>query len=121
MISTVILVHAEFDIARGCKTLRSHIASQNWKPVVGARATAALTAMGDLILNSHSGELVPVNLTIQGSGQKAGIELGCSFYMPNGETPEIAEAKQRLERATDVMDFYETAGNVQVVARLNVN
>ncbi len=58
MISTVILVHAEFDIARGCKTLRAHIAAQNWKPTVGARATAALTAMGDLILSSSSDELV---------------------------------------------------------------
>ena len=120
MISTVILIHAEFDIARGCKTLRSHITSLRWQPVVGARATAALTAMGDLILNSHSGELVPVNLTIQNSGSRLGIELGCSFYLPNGETPEVCDGRQRLDRASDEMDFYETSGNIQVIARLNV-
>jgi hypothetical protein len=77
--------------------------------------------MGDLILNSHSGELVPINLTIQNAGQKPGIELGCSFYLPKGETTEISAARERLERATDELDFYETAGNVQVVARLHVN
>jgi hypothetical protein len=120
MISTVILVHAEFDIARGCKMLRAHVAAQKWQPMVGARAAAALTAMGDLILNSHTRELVPVNLTIQNSGARTGIELGCSFYLPDNDTPEVREATERLVRATDELDIYETAGNVQIAARLAV-
>jgi len=120
MISTVILVHAEFDIARGCKLLREYVAAQNWKPVVGARATAALTALGDLILNSGSNELVPINIAIMNSGMKASVELGCNLYLPNSDTPKIHEAKQRLARATSAVDIYETAGNFQILARLYV-
>jgi hypothetical protein len=120
MISTVILVHAEFDIARGCKTLRAHIAAQNWKPTVGARATAAFTAMGDMILNSTTDELVPISMTITNTCENASIELGCSLYLPDINSPEMVDATQRLRRATDELDVYETAGNVQVIARLCV-
>jgi len=120
MISTVILVHAEFDIARGCKLLREHVAAQNWKPMIGARATAALTALGDLILNSDSSELVPINITINNSGGSAGIELGCNLYLPNSDSPKVHEARQRLERATSAVDIYETAGNFQIMACLYV-
>jgi hypothetical protein len=120
MISKVILVHAEFDIARGCRTLRGYAADQDWKPIIGARATAALTALGDLILNSGANELVPVNIAVKNYRNDQGIELGCSFYSPNTTSPNIEAAKQRLQRATDELDIYETAGNVQVTARLIV-
>jgi hypothetical protein len=120
MISTVILVHAEFDIARGCKALRAHITAQNWKPTVAARATAALTAMGDLILNSSSAELVPINLTLNNAHKNPGINLVCNLYLPDSERPEIQEAVQRLGRATDTLDIYETAGNLQITAHLKV-
>ena len=121
MISTVILVHADFDIARGCKALRSYVAAQSWKPAVAARATAALTAMGDLILNSDSAELVPINLTINNVSKNAGIALICNLYLPDIHTPHILEAVQRLKRATDSLDIYETAGNVQITAHLHVS
>ncbi len=58
------------------------------------------------------------NLIINNSGMNASVEMGCNFYLPNINTPEIAEATRRLERATDELDIYETAGNVQIAARL---
>jgi hypothetical protein len=121
MISTVVLVHAEFDIARGCKTLRAHVAAQNWQPSVGARATAAFTALGDLVLNSSSDELVPINLTIINAGKQTRIELACNFYMSDPTAAVAQEAAERLRRASDDLDFYETSGNVQITARLYVN
>ena len=120
MISTVILVHAEFDIARGCKLLRSYVAAQRWKPVFGARATAAMTALGDLILSSGTNALVPINITVVNAGDHVGIELGCNLYLPGSDRPEILEAKQRLARATSAIDVYETAGNFQITACLYV-
>ena len=120
MISTVILVHAEFDIARGCKLLRSYVAAQRWQPVFGARATAAMTALGDLILSSGSNALVPINITVINAGDHAGIELGCNLYLPGSDKPEIQEARQRLTRATSAIDVYETAGNFQITACLYV-
>ena len=121
MISTVILVHADFDIARGCKLLRTHVAAQQWKPIVGARATAALTALGDLILNSNSTDLVPINIAVINSNESSGIELGCNLYLPNSDNPIIQEARQRLARATSEIDIYETAGNFQITACLYVD
>lgn len=121
MISTVILVHAEFDIARGCKTLRSHVATQNWKPIIGARAAAAFTAIGDLILNSDSNELVPINITLRNDTKLKSIEFVCHFYSASRENAAMLQARQRLERATDELDIYETAGNVQVTARLYIS
>lgn len=118
MISTVILVHAEFDIARGCKMIRAHVAAQDWKPTVGARASAALTALGDLILNSDTSELVSINLAIINTSAEPGIQFGCNLYLPNRSRPQIQEAWQRLERATDALDVYETGGNVQISAHL---
>lgn len=120
MISTVILVHAEFDIARGCKMLRTHVASQHWKPAIAARGTAILTAMGDLILSSRSSDLVAVNLTIHNTGQAPNIQMTCHLYLPHIHTPQVEAIIQRMRRASDHLDLYETAGNVEISARLDV-
>ena len=118
MISTTIPVQGTFDIAKGRNSLRAHIAAQRWSPTFGARAAAALTALGELILNAQGQNLVIVRLNVIDEGEVKGVQFVCNIQINDADTYE--NAAQRLQRAADDLDVREVAQNAQIVASVYV-
>ncbi|MBZ0303499.1 MAG: hypothetical protein K8J31_27410 [Anaerolineae bacterium] len=119
MISTVILVHAQPDLVRGRMLLRAHVAAQNWRPLDAVRASAAFTALGDLILGANLDEVVPVSLAIYNSDRNASIELGCSLSPSKQDSRLVEKTAQRLRQVADAVEIGETAQHTQIAARLH--
>lgn len=120
MTSTTIPIQSTFDIARGRNSLRTHIAAQRWTPVFGARASAALTALGELILYAEINNVVVVRLRIVEVNGAGGIELMCAVA---GDThnERFTEAQTRLRRAVDELEMEDGYNGLQITARLWMN
>lgn len=120
MASAVLPIEGTFDIARGRNTLRSHITACNWPPMFGARASALLTAIGELILYAGDGHMVVVRLEVIEDGADAGITLSCDLNELPGDNPQVEKARQRLVRAADTLDIEGVDGLIRVQARIHV-
>ena len=121
MISTVIPIQGTFDIAKGRRSIRAHIATQRWTPVFGARAGAALTALGELILHAGVSRIVAVRLYIIDTGDEAGIEFDCQLHPCNiADNGKFEQAQQRLENATDDLYLRVDKGCVQIHAGVRI-
>ena len=116
MISTTIPIQGTFDIAKGRNSLRAHIAAQRWSPTFGARAAAALTALGELILFASRHNLVIVRMTVVDTGDQAGIHFACNIQAPGDNLSAFQEAENRLGRATDSLELREVAQSIQISA-----
>lgn len=101
MATTTIPVQGTFDIALGRKTLRANIVRQRWHPNFNARASAALTALGELILMGDTSRLVPIIVHILDQGNQHGIEMTCNVNASDIDDDRVDEATSRLERAAD--------------------
>lgn len=118
MASSTLFVRGTFDIAQGRQSLRSHIASQQWSATLGARATTALTAIGELILQSNDGKSVPIKLHIQERGDQAGIRFEVQVVVPDGDPSRFNRTLDNLDRATDQLEVSEHGDTVQILAYL---
>lgn len=86
----------------------------------GARAAALLTAIGELILYAGSGQIVIVRLNVIEEGADAGVEVSCEMNTPTSENPQYEKARQRLVRASDLLEFDDTDNGMQVRASVQV-
>ena len=118
MISTTIPIQGTFDIAKGRNSLRAHIAAQCWSPTFGARAAAALTALGELILFTSHHNLVIVRMTVVDQGDKVGIHFACNIQSPGENLSAFGEVEDRLDRATDTLELRPLAQSIQVSASI---
>jgi hypothetical protein len=116
MISTTIPIQGTFDIAKGRNSLRAHIAAQHWSPTFGARAAAALTALGELILQANKHNLVIVRMNVFEEGNEIGVQFTCTIQIPEGESAGLRQAEDRLSRAADQLEMQEIAHSVQITA-----
>lgn len=118
MITAIIPVHGTFDIALGRRTLRQKIASQRWESAFNARAAAALTALGELILLGQPCALIPVTIRLFHEPELSGVELSCSVDTAEMDSYRLDEAKRRLTNATDELDIQEDGRNHRVTAQV---
>ncbi len=114
MISTTIPIQGTFDIALGRRTLRSKIAAQRWNPTFNARASAALTALGELILLGGTERVVPVRLIIIKGQQNEGVKLACTVSNIESGSERLYKVLDQLERAADNMEIEELSNGMQV-------
>lgn len=120
MATSNIPIEGTFDIARGRNALRSHVIANKWTPMFGARAAALLTAVGELILYAGGGQMVVVHLNVIEEGDGAGVELSCDMKPPSDDNPQYEKARQRLVRASDVLDMERNGEAMHICARIQV-
>jgi hypothetical protein len=117
MAATIIPIQGTFDIAIGRNTLRTKIVARRWAPKFNARAAAALTALGELILSAETSRIVPVRMRVL-EEEAAGIEFSCDIRLNNSSGDRFDEAQARLDRATDELDMVSGGSTVRVIARI---
>lgn len=111
-------IQGTFDIAIARNTLRRKISGGNWTPTFNARAAAALTALGELILAvHHSTNVVLVNLVILEDHHQQGVEFSCDVRLPEHHG-DLNEPCQRLERACDTLETEEVGGHLYVSVKV---
>lgn len=121
MLSTVVPIQGTFDIAKGRNSLRTHIAVQHWPATFGAHASALLTALGELILSSGQGYLVPVQMFFEEGDEGVGIRFVCAIPMHNIDSNKFQNIISRLERASDTLNIKEDGIRVHITACLWTN
>jgi hypothetical protein len=121
MLSTVVPIQGTFDIAKGRNSLRTHIAVQHWPATFGAHASALLTALGELILSSGEGYLVPVQMFFEDGDDAAGIRFVCAIPMYNIDSNKFQDIISRLERASDTIDIKEDGVRLHIAVGLWIN
>lgn len=119
MVTTTIPVEGTFDIARGRLSLRTHIAVYGWPPVFAARASAVLTAIGELILTSRANRVIPVKIEIITEDEDRGIAFDLALPLSAYAT-QWEQALSRVERAADGFDAQETASSMEISAWITV-
>jgi len=120
MISTVIPIQGTFDIAKGRNALRTHIAANSWPTHFTVRASALLTALGDLILMSEHGHGVIVRADIVVDGGEPGIRLVCDLELSRVDASRLDHCKSRLNRASDQLELSSSGSFTNVDAFLKV-
>ena len=118
MLSTVIPIQGTFDVAKGRNSLRTHIAVQRWPANFGARASALLTALGDLILSSGQGHLVPVQMFFENNDGTVGIRFNCAIPLHNIASERFQDIVSRLERASDTINVKEDGIRIHIIVCL---
>jgi hypothetical protein len=115
---TTIPIQGTFDIALGRRTLREKVLAQGWKPSFNARAAAALTALGELILLASGGKSVPVTLRLVEDADDAGIQLSCQVNPTDVIADSLDQATERLDQATDDLQIEKTARGFRIMAQV---
>jgi hypothetical protein len=120
MITTTIPIEGTFDIAKGRSSMRAHIAVQRWPTVFGARVSAALTALGELIIAFGSDRVIIVKAEIIYGGTNDGVAFEVNLPLMNTDEPRLSQALARLERATDTLGMRDIANITQIATSVLV-
>jgi hypothetical protein len=120
MVITTIPIEGTFDIARGRSSLRTHIAVHRWPPVFAARASAVLTAIGELVLTSRVGQVVLVKMAVIAEGEDQGIHFDLVLPTPDIDTARLQQALTRIERAADGFVMRKIGENLEISAQVSV-
>lgn len=115
---TTIPIQGTFDIALGRKTLREKVLAQGWKPAFNARAAAALTALGELILLASAGKTVPVTLRMLEEANDPGILLSCQVNPMDVIPDSLDQATERLNQASDDLQIEETTRGFRIAVQV---
>jgi hypothetical protein len=115
---TTIPIQGTFDIARGRRTLREKVLAMGWKPSFNARAAAALTALGELILLSSAGKTVPVTLRMLEDADDPGILLSCQVNPTDVIADTLDQATERLDQASDDLQIEETSRGFRIAVQV---
>ncbi len=116
MSQVAVPIQGTFDVAIARNALRRKIAESAALPALSARAAAALTAMAELILFSHSPGTIEITL-IERPGA-AGVELGCETNWVQNRQVWIGQAHRWLERVADEMQVMERPNGLYLIARV---
>ena len=118
MTTSTIPVQGTYDIALGRRTLRQKISNQRWEPTFNARAAAALTAMGELILLGGLGTIVPVTIRVFEESDLSGVEFSCSLDTAQMDNYRLDETMQRLVNVTDELNMQENGRGHRLTAQV---
>lgn len=100
--STVVFIQGTFDVARARNILRLKIAQQGWTPFYQAKAAAALTALGELILSTQPTLPVLVKISRIDQADAAGIKLSTQLVGSTEKKPiRWEEHTANLKRAAE--------------------
>lgn len=102
-----IQISDNFDVSLARNVLRRKVAEQNLKPTFRARAAAALTAMGQLLISANTQGRISIEVTEQNT--TPGIKLSCHFAWPDNRYLWLDEARTRLSRVSDELEISDTA------------
>lgn len=114
--STVVPIQGTFDIAQARSALRLKVAQRRLPTVFNARAAAAVTALGELILALNKSQPVLIKISTVDRGNVCGIELSTRFRIPEGKPPQWDDRKRSLERAATETFFDEDRDDVGITA-----
>jgi hypothetical protein len=114
-------IEGTFDIALARRAVRVRLAAHRWAPTAHARVSAALTALGELILLPCVVKAVVVKFDFLDIAEGVGIELSCTVFQNGGSDEQLPQAQERLKRAADDVFFTPTANGLQIAARIWVN
>jgi hypothetical protein len=120
MTVTTIPIAGTFDIAKGRSSLRTHVAIHRWPPQFNARSSAALTALGELILSCSPSRVVIVRLEVIADGDEQGILLDMTLPLSGGDRLRLEQGLARIERAVDRLDIREFSDSIQLSAQVCV-
>lgn len=112
-------IHTSTDITTARNMLRKKISAYQWTPTLRARAVAALTIIGELILASEvSSGLEIINLH---NLKEVGIEVRGQLDHAALSQAEVDEIHLQLTRAVDELEIYSADGRLHITARLWLN
>lgn len=119
--ATVLPIQGTFDIAKGRNMLRTHIAVRSWSTQFNVRASALLTAIGELILTTDPDHLSLVKVEIVPQGKDAGIEMHTRCHLSHGDSRLIESTRQNLARVADRCELLIEDGEIVINAYLYVD
>lgn len=114
MLITTIPIEGTFDIARGRLSLRTHTAIHGWPPVFAARASAVLTAIGELIIASGANRVIPVKMGVVAESEDQGLTFELSLPAQDANSSQWETALARVDRAADSMSTRDIANNIEI-------
>ena len=116
--TTVIPIQGTFDIAQGRNAIRTKITLRRWPLSFNARASTAMTALGEMILLSDDSRVTPVQITfIEGKGQE-GIELRCRLQSAVSEASRWEAKVDNLSRVADDLAIEDQSDQISVSANV---
>jgi DNA-binding response OmpR family regulator len=106
-----VTIDDSLDVVSARCTLRTQIAERGWKPSFSARATAVLTALADMLLDTNTRG--PIQITFIDDDGRAGLDFRCTLPASYAHT---GESRQRLKHVTDRLDIRDAGNGWQITA-----
>jgi hypothetical protein len=119
--TSFIPIEGTFDIALARRAVRVRMAARRWAPTAYGRVSAALTALGELILLPSVLKAVIVKIDIFDLPESSGIELSCTLIQTEPDGGQMQVAQERLQRATDQLQIKLVANQTHICARLLIS
>lgn len=101
--STVVFIQGTFDVARARNVIRLKIAQQRRTPLYQAKAAAALTALGELILSTEPTLPISVRISDIDQPESTGIKLSTQFRVSEKKPVGWEEYSANLQRAAETI------------------
>lgn len=118
--TAVIPIQGTFDIAQARATLRTHLALFRWSPLFTARASTAVTALGELIIAFEHGRVCPVRMQIS-NAKKPGIDFICKLHIDKDDDQARTDyLLKHLDTCVDWLDINEIDGMINLHAKMLV-
>ncbi|MCU0513727.1 MAG: hypothetical protein MUE40_14300 [Anaerolineae bacterium] len=118
--SITITIEGTFDIARGRNELRKLVNEQGWSLPFGTRASAILTAMGELVLQCqpHS-DHARIILNVVRQGAVPHLEMVCRCRLTGQPSGAFDQARERLQSSAPEVkiDHSETALHLRLLLK----
>jgi hypothetical protein len=114
---TVVPIEQIFDIAQARSTLRAKIVHQRWPVMFNARASAVLTALGELILECRDTQCVAIKIEIIPS-PRPGVKLYTTFRL--SEEPPILwhQRLHNLKMAATDTEINDSGGRIEITTHV---
>ncbi len=116
MMSQVIQIQDQFDVAIARSVVRRKAAERDWMPLFRARAAAALTAMASLLLAQQMTGSLDIDVIDQAG--RAGMALQCSFPWTDNRYTWLDEVRSRLGKVADELEIHDDGQGLVVTVRL---
>ena len=107
-------IRGTFDAALARNQLRKLMAEQGWQPHSRARATAALTALTEIVVLSQTQAV----LDIQAAARRGrpGVKLVCEVHWVAAKHVWLEQANTWLTRAADELSVEDRPEGIRLVA-----
>jgi hypothetical protein len=118
---TTVPIQQIFDLAQARSTLRTKIMQQRWPIMFNARASAVITALGELILESRDTRCVVIKIQIISDFDHQGVKLSTSFHVCDEARIHWNARKQNLKIASEDIEIQEAGDRVEITMYVWIN